>query len=237
MAAQPDAEPRPRVPLTKQRVLRTAVRIADARGITAVTMRNLAQELEVEAMSLYHHVPGKDQLLDGMAEAVVTEINTAVGLDATPPADPPPPADGWKAVVRGRILAAREVMLNHPWAPGVVGSRSTMTPAAMRYFDALTGQLLSGGLSPDLVHHGLHALGSRALGFTLELFQAADGGAPDPDAAEMMQQLAQQFPNVVAVLSAASHDGETTLGWCDDQAEFEFGLDLVLDGLERLAAR
>ena len=231
MAAQPDTEPRPRVPLTKQRVLRTAVRIADARGIAAVTMRHLAQELEVEAMSLYHHVSGKDELLDGMAEAVVTEINSAVGLDE------PPPTGGWKAVVRARILAAREVMLGHPWAPGVVGSRTTMTPAVMRYFDALTGQLLRGGLSPDLVHHGLHALGSRALGFTLELFQAADGGAPDPAAEEMMQQLAQQFPNVVTVMSAATHDGETTLGWCDDQAEFEFGLDIVLDGLERLAAR
>jgi len=205
MTAQPD--PRPRTPLTRDRVLRAAVRMADGRGIAAVTMRNLAADLDVEAMSLYHHVPGKADLLDGMAEAVVAEINARVGdsAGATTP-------DTWRDAVRTRILAAREVMLGHPWAPGVISSRTTMNPAVMRYFDALTGQLLGGGLPADLVHHGLHALGSRALGFTLELFQTADG-APGPDAEEEMAQVAALFPNVAALMPTAVHDADTTLGW------------------------
>ena len=197
-------------------------------------MRNLARDLEVEAMSLYHHVPGKGELLDGMAETVVAEVNARAGLD-TPDAATTTPGT-WQDAVRRRILAAREVMLTHPWAPGVISTRTTMNPAVLRWFDALTGQLLGGGLSPDLVHHGLHALGSRALGFTLELFQTADGD-PGPDTAEAMEQVALMFPNVAALLPSATHDADTTLGWCDDQAEFEFGLDIVLDGLERLARR
>jgi hypothetical protein len=109
-----------------------------------------------------------------------------------------------------------------------------MTPAVLRYFDELGGVLRTGGLSVDLVHHAMHALGSRALGFTQELFNTGSAEDPGPDAAAMMAQMASQYPYITEIVAGATHDGESTLGWCDDQFEFEFGLDLILDGLERL---
>jgi hypothetical protein len=107
-----------------------------------------------------------------------------------------------------------------------------MTPAVLRYFDSLSGLLREGGLSVDLVHHARHALGSRALGFTQELFDAGSNDDPGPDATVMLEQMADQYPYITEIVRGASHDGASTLGWCDDQ--FEFGLDLILDGLERL---
>jgi AcrR family transcriptional regulator len=231
MATQPEVRTEPRVPLTRERVLRTAVRVADQGGIEALTMRHLAQELGVEAMSLYHHVASKDEVLDGIVEEVVGEINARVEEIVVPTG-----GDGWKTAVRQRILAARDVLLGHPWAPGVIESRTNMTPAVLRYFDALGGVLRTGGLSVDLVHHAMHALGSRALGFTQELFDTGSDEDPGPDAAEMMAQMASQYPYITEIVAGATHDGESTLGWCDDQFEFEFGLDLILDGLERLHA-
>src|SRR6266496_2464174 len=118
-----------RAGLTRDRVFRTAVTLADEGGIAALTMRNLAQELGVEAMSLYHHVADKDEVLDGMVDVVVSEINARVAeLDA-----PPGGADSaWKTAVRQRILTAREVLLGHPWAPGVMQPRPGIHPGAVR---------------------------------------------------------------------------------------------------------
>ena len=105
----------------------------------------------------------------------------------------------------------------------------------LRYFDALLGLFRRGGFSYDLAHHALHALGSRALGFAQELFEPAGDGTPDEADAEMLARLADQVPHLVEMMSEISHDDpDSTLGWCDDQAEFEFALDLILDGLERL---
>jgi len=219
-----------RAALSKDRVLRAAVSLADEGGIAALTMRRLARELEVEAMSLYHHVADKDQVLDGMVDVVVGEITAGV-RDGGASSD----GAGWKAAVRHRILAARQVLLRHPWAPGVIETRTTMSPTVLRYFDSLTGLLLGGGLSADLAHHALHALGSRALGFSQEMFDPANGD-PGPDAATMLERMAGEYPNITKVVMGASHDAGSTLGWCDDQFEFEFGLDLILDGLERLHA-
>ena len=229
MAGQTEPATRSRVPLSRERVLRAAVEVADARGIGALTMRGLAAELGVEAMSLYYHVANKDELLDGVVEVVVDEINQTVDPIA---ADV---GEGWKAAVRRRILAARQVLLAHPWAPGVIESRDTMTPAVLRYFDELSGVLRRGGLSVDLVHHAMHALGSRALGFTQELFVTDPGGAAEElDAEVLIEQMADAYPHITEIVVQASHDAGSTLGWCDDQVEFEFGLDLILDGLERL---
>jgi AcrR family transcriptional regulator len=226
MTTHPEGDVEVRVPLTRDRVLRAAVEIADARGIAGLTMRNLAHELGVEAMSLYHHVANKGEVLDGIADAVVAEVNEHVrGL-------PPPDGADWKAAVRRRILTARQVLLRHPWAPAVLETRDEMSPAALAYFDALAGQLRAGGMSADLVHHAMHALGSRAFGFTQELFSADPNADPGPDPEVLYEQMAGAFPNIAEIIRAASHDGATTLGWCDDQ--FEFGLDIVLDGLERL---
>jgi AcrR family transcriptional regulator len=233
MAARAAPGTERRAALSKDRVLRAAVGLADEGGIASLTMRKLAQRLGVEAMSLYYHVADKDEVLDGMVDVVIGEINARVGE-----IDVPSSGAGWKAAVRQQILSAREVLLRHPWAPGVIESRTTMSPAVLRYFDALAGLLRKGGFSVDLVHHAMHALGSRALGFTQELFNEENNADVGPEvAAIMLGRLAEEYPHISEVVMAASHEAESTLGWCDDQVEFEFGLDLILDGLERTAQR
>jgi AcrR family transcriptional regulator len=217
----------PRLPLNRERVLHAAVALADERGIEALTMRSLGQELGVEAMSLYNHVAGKEAILDGLVEVVVGEVVDAVA-DVERPADPA----AWKAITRRRILAAREVMLRHRWAPKVLESRKDMPAVLLQYYDGLLGLMFAGGFSADLAHHALHALGSRALGFTQELFEE-DDDVPAETVALMAQQMAAAYPNLGEMLKVVTHDADTTLGWCDDQFEFEFGLDLLLDGLER----
>ncbi|HET7900609.1 MAG TPA: TetR/AcrR family transcriptional regulator C-terminal domain-containing protein [Candidatus Nanopelagicales bacterium] len=208
-----------REPLSRARVLAAAVARADADGIDAVSMRSLAQELGVVPMAIYKHVAGKDALLDGMVDLVVGEI-------------PPPERGRWRAVLRTRILAAREAMLRHPWAPQVLESRTTPTPVVLGYLDSSIGILLDGGLSPDLAHHVMHALGSRILGFSQELYPTPPGVAMPP---EVAAQLAAAFPNVVAVATSRAHDPGSVVGpGCDDQFEFEFGVDLLLGGVERL---
>jgi AcrR family transcriptional regulator len=220
------AKPRTREPLSRDRVLRAAVELADEGGVEALTMRRLAQELGVEAMSLYNHAANKEDVLDGMVDVVMTEINEAVsGIEA--------PSGDWKAAMRRRILAAREVLLRHRWAPAVLESRTAIRPTIMRYYDSLVGLFRAGGFSNDLTHHALHALGSRPLGFTQELWD--DSGEMDDAELELfIHQMAGEFPHLAAMVKEATHDADTTLGWCDDQFEFEFALDLLLDGLERL---
>jgi AcrR family transcriptional regulator len=207
-------------------VLQAAVTLADERGIEALTMRNLGQEVGVEAMSLYNHVANKEAILDGAIELVMGEV-----LDATRNETVFEPAE-WKAVMRRRILAAREVMLRHRWAPKVLETRNEPSPVAMRYFDGLLGLMFAGGFSADLAHHAIHALGSRAFGFTQELYEE-DTDVPAETVSAMAQQLAGEYPNLGEMLKVVTHDADTTLGWCDDQFEFEFALDLLLDGLER----
>jgi hypothetical protein len=164
-----------------------------------------------------------------VVDALVEEIEEAAGGFAVPPQLP-----DWKAAVRERILLARQVMLRHPWAPAVIETRTTTSMAAVRYFEGLLGLLREGGFSYDLAHHAMHALGSRALGFASELFEPDDADAPERDDAAMFEQMADQFPYIVGMLREIAHDDpDSTLGWCDDQVEFEFGLDLILDGLER----
>jgi AcrR family transcriptional regulator len=216
----------PRETLTRDRVLRTAVAMADEHGIGAVTMRRLAEAVGIEAMSLYYHVAKKDDLLDGIVDSVAREINEAV--------DRLEPADDWRTGVRRRILTAREVFLKHRWAPHVFESRTTMSFEVVKYHDGLVGMMHAGGLSYDLIHHSLHALGSRAMGFAQEMFDPA-GSADTQDTAADFDAMAQQVPNLVGMLAEVAHDDpDTTIGWCDDKTEFEFGLDLILDGLERL---
>nr|WP_199702767.1 TetR/AcrR family transcriptional regulator C-terminal domain-containing protein [Jiangella rhizosphaerae] len=228
MAADAEAGP-VRVPLSRDRVLRAAVRLADEGGIGALTMRRLADELGAEAMSLYYHVANKDEVLDGIADVVAREINEVV--DAL---DLPSAGAQWKSAVRRRILAAREVLLRHPWAPAVLETRAAMSPEILRYHDRLLGLMRDGGFSYDLGHHALHALGSRALGFSQELFDPGDGSGPP----EELAGYADRLPHLLGMLSEIAHDDpDSTLGWCDDQAEFEFGLDLILDGLDRLRER
>lgn len=228
MTAPADTTTRTRTPLNRERVLEAAVALADETGIDGVTMRKLGQSLGVEAMSLYNHVANKDDLMNGMIERLMVEINT-LAADVEPPTD----REDWKRAMRGRIMAARSVMIRHPWAPGVFESRTDMVPPVLAYFDELLGIMRAGGFSWDLGHHAMHALGSRALGFTQELFVPADDDA-DPSPAEI-EQLTAAFPNLGGMLDNVAHDPtEDSIGWCDDQTEFTFGLDLLLDGLDRL---
>ncbi|MGH3240804.1 MAG: TetR/AcrR family transcriptional regulator [Spirillospora sp.] len=227
-------ERQPRVPLSRRRVLRAAVELADRDGLGSLTMRRLAQEVGVEAMSLYHHVANKEAVFDGLVEVVLGEV-----VAAAEDADAPPPEQDWQAALRARILAAREVFLRHRWAPQVLESRTTTNPLVIAYYDQVVALLRAGGFSFDLAHRALHVLGSRALGFTQELFQPDSPGteATDAEAAVIMERMAERFPNIVGMIAAAVHDDpDGTLGFCDDQFEFEFALDLILEGLERRRA-
>jgi AcrR family transcriptional regulator len=198
-----------------------AIELADRDGIDSISMRKLAQELGVEAMSLYTHVRNKEDLLDGMVDAVIGQI--PISADGA----------GWKASLRQMALAARTVVLRHPWAARTIETRSAPGPAALRYINAVLGIFREGGFSIAQAHHGLHILGSRALGFTQDLFD--DSGDLDPEtAAQLADALGATHPYVVEMALAVTHSG--ALGACDDDAEFEFALDLILDGLARLQA-
>jgi AcrR family transcriptional regulator len=212
-------------------VLRAAIKIADSSGLDSLTMRRLAEELGAEAMSLYYHVASKESLLDGIAEAVVAEINEVVGSLGAPSA-----GAAWKAAARQRILSARQVLLRHPWAPRVLETRTSTSLAVLLYYDGLLRLMRDGGFSYDLIHHALHALGSRALGFSQELLDPSAGTA-DEETAAALASMADQVPHLVAMLTEVAHDDPgSTLGWCDDQTEFEFGLDIILDGLDKMRA-
>jgi len=232
MATEIDPIAQFRLPVTKERVFRAAIAVADAGGIDALTMRKVADELDVEPMSLYYHVANKAAILDGMVEALVNDIEDAVGR-----LDPLPDTADWKTALRRRILTARDVMLRHRWAPALFESRTDVGPATMRYFDTVLGLLRQGRFSFDLAHHALHALGSRVLGFTQELFESDDEQS-DEQSMAALEQMADQLPNITQMMMEiaphARNDPESTLGYCDDQAEFEFVLDLILDGLERI---
>nr|WP_239153403.1 TetR/AcrR family transcriptional regulator C-terminal domain-containing protein [Virgisporangium aliadipatigenens] len=218
-------------PLTRDRVLRAAVRVADEGGLGALTMRRLAEVLGAEAMSLYYHVRNKEEVLDGVVEVITSEIN-----DLVDKIDLPSEGAAWKAAVRTRILTAREVFLRHPWATGVFESRTSSNPAVLRYNDGMVRLLRDGGFTHDQIHHALHALGSRSLGFTQELFDPGTGPVTEESLAAL-RGMADAFPHLVSMLTEIAHDDpDSTLGWCDDQKEFEFGLDLILDGLDRLRA-
>lgn len=220
------AEAARRIPLNRERVLTAAVVLADEAGIESLSMRRLAQELGVVPMALYKHVANKEELLDGMVDVIVGEI------------DPPVSDAGWKNAVRLRVLSARRSLLRHPWARQVLESRTNRTPAVLGYMDSFIGMFLSGGFSVDLTHHVMHALGSRMWGFTQELFDDSASGppaAPTPEMqAAMLQEMARRYPNILQVAMAAEHDdGSVVSQGCDDQFEFEFALDLLLDGFER----
>lgn len=225
MSTEIDARAQTRVPLTRERVLRTAVALADEGGIESLSMRKLAQALDVVPMALYRHVANKDELLDGLVDVVIGEI------------DPPRSDTDWKTAMRERILSARRALLRHPWASKVMESRATPTPVALGYMDSMIGLLRTGGFSLDLTHHALHAMGSRMFGFTQELFNDTSDSDPEMDA-EMWGAMAGTYPYIYEIFTTISHDDASVVGaGCDDQFEFEFALDLMLDGIDRLKGR
>jgi len=225
MATRIEAGTRAREPLNRDRILRAAVTLADGAGVEGLSMRKLAQELGVVPMALYKHVGSKDELLDGMIDIVVGEID-------------PPSSDGdWKPAVRDRILSARRALLHHPWASRVMESRAQPTPTVVGYMDSMIGMFRAGGFSIDLTHHAMHALGSRVMGFTQELFNDTTDVAPEQQAA-VFRAMAERYPSIAEMIQTVMHEDASIVGaGCDDQFEFEFALDLLLDGLERLRDR
>ena len=208
-----------RPPLTKERVLRAAVDLADREGIDSLSMRRLGQELGVDAMALYRHVRTKDEILDGIVEAIVGEISL------------PDSTGGWKAALRAQVMAARQVMLRHPWSPKVIEERPTVSPTMLGYIESVLAKLADGNFSIDVAHHAIHVLGSRILGFNQDLFEDSADPPPSPEAAAAVARALAAYPHVTELAQSVSHDG--VLGACDDDFEFAFGLDLILDGLER----
>lgn len=209
-------------PLTPDRIVDTAITVADRDGLDGLSMRRLGAELGVDPMSIYHHVRDKDRLRALMIERIVAGIQ--------------PVREGeWTDALRRTLLAARATMLQHPWAAKVLADGVEPTPAVITHVDTVVGILRGGGLSVGLAHHALHVLGSRILGFSQDLFD--DAADPRPDAAAREAQAlawADTLPHIAELARAADHDGG--LGGCDDDEEFAFALDLIIDGLARRRA-
>ncbi len=215
MAVQTEPSRRPRSPMSRERVLRAAVRLADEAGIESLTMRRLAKELGVEAMTLYYYVANKDEILGGIVDVVASEIEA--------------PADGpdWKEL-RKSAISAHEVLMRHRWAASLM--LSSRHPR-LGHMEAVLGCLRRAGFSAEMTHHGYHALESHIMGFTLWLAGMALDAEKLPDlAAEFLRELPrQEFPHVAEHIETHFVKPTEYTG-----SEFEFGLDLILDGLERI---
>ena len=200
-----------RIALTRERVFQTAMDIADKDGLAAVTMRRLGQELGVEAMSLYHHVRDKGEIEGGMIDAFISRIEA------------PPPGTDWREAIRGRAMSARRLVRRHRWAPRLLASRQHISPVVMRYNEGLVGAFHDGGFSNQLIHTAMHVVSSRSLGFTQDL--AVQGDEADANAHRILAQIRiEDYPVLKEALKGVMHD---------EDYEFVFGLDLILDGLER----
>jgi AcrR family transcriptional regulator len=215
--AGPDAGPRAR--LTRDRVLRAAVSLADAGGIESLTMRKLGQEVGVEAMSLYNHVANKNDLFDGMIDIVFAEIDLPTG------------ETDWKTAMRRRAISARAALSRHRWAIGRMESRPTPGPATLRHHDAVLATLRTAGFSIELTAHAYSALDSYIYGFALQ--EASLPFETPEETAELAQTIMSRFssgmyPHLTEL--AVKHVLQPGYDYGD---EFEFGLDLILDGLER----
>ena len=210
---------RSRTPLSRERVLKTALALADAGGIESLTMRKLGEAVGVEAMSLYNHVPSKGDLLDGLIDLVFSEI------------EPPSGADGWKTAMRQRAISARAVLSRHRWAIGLMESRTSPGPATLRHHDAVIGCLRQAGFPVALAAHAYSALDSYIYGFALQ--EASLPFDTSEQTSELAQAIVAQFPaDEYPHLAEFTFEHVMRPGY-DYGREYEFGLDLILDGLER----
>ena len=212
-ATQTDRNAKPRAPLSRERVLRAALVLADKSGIESLSMRNLGQELGVEAMSLYNHVANKDDLIDGLVDLVLGEIEMpAIGSD-------------WKPAMRRRAISAHEVLSRHPWAAGLIESRTRPGPATLRYHDSVLGILRNQGFSVEMAAHAFSLLDSFIFGFGVQETSMPVG---TQSASEFRRHLNDdEYPYLAEMTEHAMKTGY------EHSNEFEFGLDLILDGLEK----
>jgi AcrR family transcriptional regulator len=212
-------KPASRVPLNRGRVLDAAVAIADERGVGAVTMREVASRLGVEAMSLYNHVANKDDILDGMVDVVIEQF------------DLPSDVEDWREAMRRRAVSAHEVFGRHPWAPMLLDSRQSSGPARLRYFDWVLGTLMTAGFSVDGAARAFSLIDSYVYGFGIQQFNFSAGSeAPPEEMAEAILAIipAEEYPYLHRMASHAMQVGY------DAEADFDFGLEIILDGLERI---
>lgn len=205
--------------LTPARIVEEAIALADRDGLDALSMRKLAAALGVDPMSIYHHHRDKERLLDAMADALVAAIVV------------PERTGDWRADLRTLLLSARATMLRHPWSARLLESRVQPGGATIAHVDRVLGILRAGGLSLALAHSALHLLGTRLLGFSDNLFDDSPSDVDPGLVAAQARAWAPTLPNVAELSLAASHDG--VLGACDDDAEFAFALDVMIEGLER----
>jgi AcrR family transcriptional regulator len=207
----------PRIPLSRERILGAAIALADTDGIESLSMRRLAQQLGVEAMSLYHHVANKNELLDGMLDAVFGEMEL-------------PAAKGdWRSAMRDSAISAHHVLLRHEWACRLLMAPTGPSPARLRWMDGILGRLRGAGFSPEMTHHAYHALDSHIVGFTLWVLPYLAIARERPDFAEemMAETSLRDLPHLAEHIEVHLSDR------AGDTSEFDFGLDLILDGLEK----
>jgi AcrR family transcriptional regulator len=204
-------------------VLGAAVLLADEDGIESLTMRELGLRLGVEAMSLYNHVANKDDILDGMVDLVVGEI------------DLPSDAVDWREAMRRRAISAQSVFSRHPWASALIDSRQSSGPARLRYFDWVLGTLRRAGFTLETAAHAFSVVDSYIYGFGRQQLNMSAAGDMEPE--EMAEAFlraipADEYPYLrEMVVDYAMGSGH------DESADFEFGLDLILGGLQRLLDR
>ncbi|MEV8264158.1 MULTISPECIES: TetR/AcrR family transcriptional regulator C-terminal domain-containing protein [Microbacterium] len=207
-----------RRPLDREQVLAAAAALADEIGLERTSMRRVADELGVTAMALYKHVANREELIDGMLDRLVASIGV--------------PAGGlpWQDALRERIGSARMVMGAHPWAQAAIETRAAATPTVLGYMDSLMNIMFDGGLSADLVHHAMHALSTRMWGITRDVLPTPEVPADPAVRARALSEFAVSYPAIVRMATTAPHAGAA----CDDDAEFAFALDLLIDGFARL---
>jgi len=206
------------LPLSRDRILNTALRIADEDGIEALSMRRIAQALGVKAMSLYNHVKNKDEIISGIVDRVMGEI------------DVPDITADWKVTMRQRAISAHAMLMRHPWAALTIMAGVNVGPAALRYVDATLGCLRQAGFSWEMADHAWNAMDSHIYGFTL---QALNFPFDEAEYADVASAFVSQIPSstypflngLTQEVIARRYSGIHT---------FEFGLDLLLDGLDRL---
>jgi len=220
MPTQAHRSARPRTHLSKERVLRAALVLADEGGIESLTMRKLGQKLGVEAMSLYNHVANKDDILDGIVDLVFSEI-----------AVPSARAD-WKAAMRRRGISARDVLLRHPWATSLMQTRTRPGPATLRHHDAVLGSLRKAGFTVDMAAHAFSVMDGYIYGFALQQINLPSHTSEEAAelAGSILRELpADEYPHLAEMI--VEHALKPGYDYAE---EFAFGLDLILDGLERL---
>jgi AcrR family transcriptional regulator len=211
---------RRRPALTRERVLRAAIGLAVRAGIESLSMRNLGQRLGVEAMSLYNHVRNKEDMLDGMVDVVFSEI------------DLPPSGPDWRTAMRKRAISLHQVLLRHPWANGLMESRKNPGPANLRHHDAVLASLRKAGFSVEAAAHVYSVLDGYIYGFTLTetTLPFRKPGEVAEVAANIMEGFrAGEFPYLAEMAIDRAMKPGYSYG-----AEFEYGLDLILDGIERV---